>query len=431
MTSLREFVTAIEHANPADEDEFVEWKGTLDLTSTEAAYHVGRAILALANRDPALAGRRFEGWGYIVVGVEPGAHEGVTPIDPVQLAAKVDKFVGGVEGPDWEARFVDHAGVHVLVVTVEPPRYGDPGYPLRRSNKVNEGVLFHRGKGESAPATAAEVDMLFERAQASVPLPFDLAARFTPADSIQTLDVTAYAAREIASVSERAQSLRQAVQLGDDEDEATDVPNGLMDPAFVASINQSIANSLGILGMSPPEPDERTLDDYLIEVDDYERRLTAWAERTVVHAAWQLLDDVYLEVTNRTDTYLREVRVEVTFEDDRVVVLDVEPDEEDEPAEPLVLGGRPKGDPLFPTMDFARPPWSLPANSLASYTTSADGNTIVFEIGSLPPRGIATSEELRIIVPIEVEGDVLRATCTATAADHHRVIQFTVTAPIH
>ncbi len=433
MTSLREFVAAIEQANPEDEDEFVEWKGTLDLTTTEAAYHVGRAILALANRDPALAGRRFEGCGYVVVGVEPGAHEGVTPIDPAQLAAKVDKFVGGVEGPDWEPCFVDHMGVRVLVVTVEPPRYGDPGYPLRRSNKVNEGTLFHRGKGDSAPATAAEVDMLFERAQASVPLPFDLDARFTPADSIRKLNVSAYVQRMSAGVAERAESLRRAAQLEPDHDEAedNDAPDELLDPAFVAMFNQSIASSLGNLGISPQEPEERTLDDYLTEVDDYEKRLTTWVEQSVGAAAWQQLDDVFLEVTNKTDTYLREVRVEVVFEDDRIVVLDVEPDTEDEPAEPLVLGERPEGGALFPVVDFALPPSSLPTNSLVSYTTSADGNSIVFDVGSLPPRGIATSEELRIIVPIEVEGEVLRATCTATAADHHRVFQFTVATPIH
>jgi hypothetical protein len=117
VASLRRLVAAIESADPNDEDEFVEWKGTLDLTTTEAAYHIGRAILAFANRDPAFAARRFEGCGYVVVGVEPGAHEGVTPIDPVDLAAQIDRFVGGVKGPDWEARYVEHAGVQQCCFT--------------------------------------------------------------------------------------------------------------------------------------------------------------------------------------------------------------------------------------------------------------------------------------------------------------------------
>ena len=75
--------------------------------------------------------------------MEPGGNlSGVVPIDLAKLEAGVAVYVG--QHVDWDAAYVELEGKSVVVVTVEPPRWGDPIRCFRKAylpaEKVKESM---------------------------------------------------------------------------------------------------------------------------------------------------------------------------------------------------------------------------------------------------------------------------------------------------
>ena len=145
-------IQAIVGASPNDESDWVEWKnGALMLGQKSAYFSIARHTLGMANRLPEGAALHAEGCGYIVVGAEPGQCQGVTEVDPADLDAGIRPYLGS-DGPRWSAQYVKsqpHGG-SVLVVTVEPPRRGDPPFTLRKEyDKYLAGAIFVRRPGRT------------------------------------------------------------------------------------------------------------------------------------------------------------------------------------------------------------------------------------------------------------------------------------------
>lgn len=164
---LQELVEAVVAAQPNDESRSVEWKSTLDLSHKDGAFAVARCILGLANRYPPQAENEFGGLGYMVVGAEPGNLVGLTPIDPVDLDNKMSQYLG-TRHPQWSPQYITLYGKQVLVVIVEPPRWGELIWLLRKEwsdgkRVVPVGTVFVRGTAKTAPATDADLDKLQER----------------------------------------------------------------------------------------------------------------------------------------------------------------------------------------------------------------------------------------------------------------------------
>lgn len=162
-------VRAVFEAAPEDETRAVEWKsGYADLTSPEASFAIGRAILGLANRPVTVAAASFEGAGYVLVGVEPGSLSGQRVPDSAELLNAVHRYTG--QGwPYWDARTLMVDDVSVLIVTVEPPREGDriallhKGYQPVKGPMVPEGTIFVRQPGATERASRTELEMLQDR----------------------------------------------------------------------------------------------------------------------------------------------------------------------------------------------------------------------------------------------------------------------------
>lgn len=162
-------VHAVFEAAPEDESRSIEWKsGYADLTSTEASFAIGRAILGLANRPVAVAAAAFDGVGYVVVGVEPAALVGQEVPDSAELLNAIHRYTGH-GWPYWDARTITFQRKAVLVVTVEPPREGDRIALLQKSFQgskgalVPEGTIFVRRSGATERASRAELEMLQDR----------------------------------------------------------------------------------------------------------------------------------------------------------------------------------------------------------------------------------------------------------------------------
>lgn len=166
---LRQLVEAIRAAGVADEAHWVEWKSSLPLDALDGWFSISKQILGFANRHPDRAARFVGGLGYVVVGAEPGTVSGITPVDVAQLDDWLRGYLGN-DGPVWSPTYVTVDGVEVLVVVVEPPRWGDRIFLLRktyqppkRGNGADKGTVFIRREAKTERANDVEHDMLQDR----------------------------------------------------------------------------------------------------------------------------------------------------------------------------------------------------------------------------------------------------------------------------
>ena len=190
---LEQLLRAVLEAGSADERHWIEWKGTADLGSNaDVVKHVARHILAFANRDPATAGPFAQGYGYLIVGLEPGQAVGIMPLDPAQLVPQITKYVG--QRIAWNPDYVAIDGADVLVIAVDPPRPGDPIHTLEHDfAEFLAGTVYVRRQGSTNRANPDEMRMLERRLRAStsqLELGIDLTAstieRWPDADDVET-----------------------------------------------------------------------------------------------------------------------------------------------------------------------------------------------------------------------------------------------------
>lgn len=174
IRTLAERIALIEAvANaPAHEPEldYIEWKSTLDLSLAKDEFNMARHILGFANRQPDAAAATMGGCAYLLVGVEPGNLQGVNPIDVAQLSTAIDAYTGGTAGPRWSPDYVGCQGRTVLVITVEPPSWGDPIHTLKRGfGGAQPGAIFIRRMAKTEQANPSEIVMLTQRAGRQTP----------------------------------------------------------------------------------------------------------------------------------------------------------------------------------------------------------------------------------------------------------------------
>jgi hypothetical protein len=178
-SQLEALVAAVLVAHDHDEDDWLEWKGTLDLTLKDAKEHIAKQVLGFSNRTVATAARHAEGYAYLLVGVEPGSLVGVDTIDNADLVSGINRYVG--DGPRWPPERVSSGDKTVLVIIVDPPKSGDPIFTLQRGFKNHAaGAIFVRQPGKTEQATPGQVTALVERAKADRDT-LDVGVRATPA----------------------------------------------------------------------------------------------------------------------------------------------------------------------------------------------------------------------------------------------------------
>ena len=102
------------------------------------------------------------------MGAEPGTVSGVTPVDVAQLDDWLRTYLGN-DGPAWSPTYVTVDAAEVLVVVVEPPRWGDRIFLLRRTYQppkgagATRGTVFIRREAQTERADDVEHDMLQDR----------------------------------------------------------------------------------------------------------------------------------------------------------------------------------------------------------------------------------------------------------------------------
>ncbi|MDG4785000.1 putative DNA binding domain-containing protein [Micromonospora sp. WMMD1102] len=155
---------AVYHAEPADEQTWLEWKSTLNLRTKEhIAAVVAKAIIAFANRDPIEAATHVDGIGILIIGLEPGNVPGVVQIDNADLDTALTSYLG-TDGPVWQPHWTQYQGQPILIIEVAAPAFGDPPHAFRKEyDKIRDGDVYVRHRARSVPANHREVRRLADR----------------------------------------------------------------------------------------------------------------------------------------------------------------------------------------------------------------------------------------------------------------------------
>jgi hypothetical protein len=166
---LVELVRYVVATSPDNESDWLEWKCGLDMTKAAGRFAIAKQIIGFANRDPRRAATHAGGCAFMVLGAEPQNMPGQPGMDPANLDAAIRPYVGA-DGPGWLPHTVNVSGTDVVVITVEPPRWGDPIHSLHKEYWAEDGTggakngeVFIRRPGGTHPASSAELQMLQRR----------------------------------------------------------------------------------------------------------------------------------------------------------------------------------------------------------------------------------------------------------------------------
>ena len=446
VRDLQRLVEAVIDADEHDEVDWVEWKGALDLSTKAGCFHVARAVLGMANRLPDRAGLTCEGLGYIIVGAEPCNFRGVASVDPATVDQHMDAYLGGAEGPRYTPTYVSVQNRTALVVVVEAPRPGDQIFSLRREfENARSGAVFVRKPGRTVPADATDLDALQARlltrsvsaGRLEVGLVGDVPISWIDAPAVPDA-IRRWVADEKSKLVAAAQEIeRRRSQPSSSRGAGTvgQAPIGLRGIAEMMAGQQAALShatrameNAGLLG----EQDERTIEEYIAQVDK-------WAEHRT-RAALAAVRDRYvsaghgavtLTIHNPTGRFLPDVEVEAHFKCDNVVGLDEKPPLEELPPPPRPYGQRRPYSLIGPGLDL-RPNFTLPSfESMRRRTWVEDGSVrLVFRVGDLRQHATDTSDDVYLILHESPADGILRGTWKATIRDQEGVLSGTLDIPV-
>ncbi|MEV7897829.1 AlbA family DNA-binding domain-containing protein [Streptomyces cyaneofuscatus] len=308
---LRALVAAVKHAGSHDESDWIEWKSHYSLPEKQTKATLARHIIAMANRSVAKSSQAAKGCGYILVGVEPGEITGVTTIDLADLESGIRSYLGP-HGPEWVPSYVTIEGKEVLVISVDPPKIGDPIHTLYKDfDKYYAGMIFVRRTAQTALAGPGEVLSLTQRAQASEDRQ-SLAVEVTG----KQIEVPLWTWLE-ETLETMLEQQREAVESG------------------------KVRKNRTAQGMLLPSLDYRSDDDYAREAEqylsDYHDYLTNIAKQTYTQKRF---GELQLILRNPQERSYQQVRVEVEVPEGMSALMgdDYGDKEFDAPRRPTPLG---------------------------------------------------------------------------------------------
>jgi hypothetical protein len=475
-TDQAALVQAVLAADRTDETHWLEWKSRLDLTAVEGRFTVAKAILGLANRHPDHAARAMLGCGYLVVGVEPANLVGLPPVDAADLDAQLRRFLGQ-EGPQWSPTWIPVDGTHVLLITVEPPRWGDPIHLLHRDyGHFHAGTVFVRRGTSTLPAGSGEMVYLQDRVrrradqfrvELTLPGPAwvqpvdlrmdeleawltagrrrllapleqsDAGRRNIPArnaeqavggrhvdlDRLRELDETS--ALTLKDVRELATRRDAGMELSPVEQERLASAEAALSAALKAAKTQLLGLAAGY------EPEDRSPEAYRAEVDAYvvEAEEQAFYQR-VIEAVQEGVGRLQPSLVNPTDRNFTRIQVELVI-NESIWAVDPEglPSEPSLPSSPRQWGKlRPRSwlgagwEPRLPVLS------TKPTVPFVPDVVIDRGPPcrIQWSIDHLSPRGRETLAPVFALIPPRHAGEVFVAEWTATARNADGLVSGTL-----
>lgn len=374
----------------AQETSWLEWKGSLDLSTKEGKFTVAKAVLGFANRSVEDARLHCGGVAYMVVGVEPGAAVGIPAIDHADLTPGIKTYVAT---PRFTPRSIRFEGVEVLVVVVEPPEAGDSPHTLQKQyDKFHAGTVFHRGAARTAPAGPQEVEMLSRRLLQGVQRPeLDLTLRAT-ANPIMRLSIVREHTEDWLQRHEAYVRANSGKPADRPPARPTPTPNSAQPGGPYGAFG-----SLGSLGMLQNATNAKGAEEFDRRVAGYLAKLRG---RLVEHVLRQIVVDddantVHFEVGNDTEDPVAGVQLVVRIRKSGVLVYTYPPSARDFPEpptwpEPVVLASHP------PAVEWRSAADVLSPNA-ESVSDRGDAFEVTWDIGDLRPRGRSGDFTLTIV----------------------------------
>lgn len=444
LVELVRFVLATSQDNETD---WIEWKCGLDLSKPAGRFSVAKQILGFANRDPRQAARHAAGCAFMVLGAEPGRLAGQEAMDPSKVEAGVRSYIG-TDGPAWLPQTINVDGADVVVITVEPPQWGDSIHTLRKEYRAKDGSgakdgeVFVRRAGGTHPATSEEMRVLQMRLLNRAAEGLEVVVQ-SVGKPLPRVDLTSEAVeRWLSAERDRLLGPLEAEQARQRRQESTEVrpltaeERALVAPA-VKAVEQFHRSGIDlekvqkVFGGPAEIPEDRGADEYEAEVEAY---LVA-AREQVLACAVDRFDDVVevpleLTVVNTGDRNLEAVELVVSFQGP---VLTHEELDLDLPRAPRVWGPRRnpnRGSGLGMFSGIRIPDLSFPDVQLPGYTAKNSGSTTIeFDPFDLRPHKQYQLDGVPLVVGVQIRTSIT-GSWTATAKNRDGRAEGTVVVPL-
>lgn len=454
LVSLVGYVAGLDDA--VVERHYLEAKSDVEPTSKAGLAKIAKFILGAANRMPDKAAEVFEGYAVILLGVGADGVCGVSQFETFRLVDGLQPYLTP-SGPRWDFHRIPVDGKTVLAVIVDPPQWGDPIYVAHKeTTEFLDGAVLIRTDGASRSANGREFDLLRGREARQSPRvgPGQLtvstiggeARQWTCNDDVLTDYIRKLrkllgepAARSLLEPSQPPATVRRFRAPTTDPIPAH-VRQGLKQAAEGARLAEQLSNVFrkGVLGVST---DDRTPEEFLEELDQWERELTdRWGGIVAKTAAGSTAEPLRLHITNAGETFLEDVELTLQLPPPLTVMKWTE-----EPALHDALPRRPNQwlkptDPYAGTIAQLTTPGIMPQPKRTPTVTyknlPAGGATITINVGDLRGAGTHTSQDRRITLildnPVPEPGELF-CPWSVTARGHHEVYRgqtaITITEP--
>jgi hypothetical protein len=424
-----EFIGRVAAAGDLVERHFIELKSEIDPTSKQGAAKIAKFILGAAHRDPERAAKYLDGHAVMILGVGEAGARGLTRFEAKDFVGAVQPYVGE-PGPGWDFQRVRADDDRdVIVVTVVPPKAGDPIWPCCREGVgLIDGRIYIRADGETREANSGEIRALQARASAATtgPQP-DLIVALSGSVRRFRCDASVlddYLSRE----RQRLEACAPSPRSSDTKPPAKENPGSALGYPF-ASISSSLAESVSNLVAATTKPDSRTREQYLAEIDEWEQKVRKIWRRFASNFALTITPGTRIEVCSQS--YLEEVKIKIRL-DGAVSGLQRpdRPDIKDLPSLPRPWGP----ESILPSslIDPADYPLHLPTTGrypvpklYSRYdrveldnSNSVEMTVLVEELRPQDP--YISGDELTLFVPVDHDGATIAGKWMVTAKNHHR-----------
>ncbi|MEV3928581.1 MULTISPECIES: helix-turn-helix domain-containing protein [unclassified Streptomyces] len=411
LARQRELIKAVLNASSADETRWLEWKSHHDVSKSEGAFAVAKAILGFANRMPDVAEQWAEGHAYLLVGVQENEVQGVPPHD----IEKVDAWLGRYLGNFGRYQFTyvpfdrGEGTRHVMLVDVFPPRWGDPVHTLRKEfGNAYPGTIFHRYAGKTQPARPAEVQALVERARRAVTR-VNVGITAVAGTVALLPDTQEIRDRTRAAVRENLLKPLEAARPA----KASKAAAAFL-PALVEMTDTY--NALRALG---PQ-DHRSPDKFRQQVEAYLRDLDQAMQQSLLQAIRSAGTPLALQLVNPGEENLTKVEVVLRLPD-AVLAHAADDDEEvdwPEPPEEYGTATFPIGAGVIAGLAAVRPAAYLPPSLYAPDIQQEDGRTVIrFSPVHLRPHETVALDPIMLYTSQDVPDETVAGEWHATATN--------------
>ncbi|GEK85190.1 hypothetical protein [Microbacterium aerolatum] len=279
------FLAALEASDDRVERHYLELKSGFDLNDKADRRKVVKFVLGASHRDPAKAGRHFDGHAVMVLGLTLDGIAGVPKFELMDLERDIEAFAGS-DPPGWDIDLVPAGGGRDYVLLIVDPPDLRVRPVLQSSDSLVSGDVYIRVEGATRKATGPELVAMISRAGARL--------------QSRTLDVIIEPVGFLQALVIDAAELRGLVSWHTERLEA--------------QVETTVSRSPFSALQGSFSPDRRSRQQFLDEVEEWRGEAFAAPASGLHELASQMTRPFALQIVNNTTTSLRDVRVDMTFD---------------------------------------------------------------------------------------------------------------------